>query len=292
MAEPHALFDRTLLRRRKARAAAGLAGYDFLLRRAADDLAERLGAVNRRFSLALDLGAHGTAVSERLAATGKVDRVLRGSVSPALAGPADGNVYVGEEELLPFPEASLDLVVSCLALQLVNDLPGVLAQVRRALRPDGLLLAALLGGDTLVELRSALAEAESEVTGGISPRIAPFADTRDLGQLLQRTGFALPVADSDRVEVTYASALSLMRDLRGMGATNVLRERSRRPLRRRVLARTVELYADRFAVGGGRVRATFEIVTLTGWAPHASQQRPLPPGSAQARLADALRPRS
>ena len=186
------------------------------------------------------------------------------------------------------PRLSLDLVVSALALQFVNDLPGALIQIRRALKPDGLLLAALIGGDSLTELRSAFAAAESEVEGGISPRVAPFADIRELGSLLQRAGFALPVVDSERVAVRYDSALALMRDLRRMGATNILHERLRTPLKRSTLERVMAIYANRFADADGRVRATFEIIWLSGWVPHESQQKPLKPGSAAQRLADAL----
>jgi NADH dehydrogenase [ubiquinone] 1 alpha subcomplex assembly factor 5 len=178
--------------------------------------------------------------------------------------------------------------VSGLRLQLVNDLPGALVQIRRALKPDGLLLAALLGGNTLVELRTALLAAEEELEGGVSPRVAPFADVRDLGALLQRAGFALPVVDSDTVTVTYADPLALMRELKAMGAGNALVARKRLPLRRATLMRAVAIYRDRFGLPGGRVPATFEIVTLTGWAPHESQQKPLQPGSARTRLADAL----
>ncbi len=197
-------------------------------------------------------------------------------------------VVAADEEALPFADASLDLVVSALALQYVNDLPGTLIQIRRALRPDGLLLAALIGGDTLIELREAFAAAEAEIEDGISPRVAPFADLRDMGALLQRAGFALPVTDVDRLTVLYASPDALMRDLRHMGATNPLAARRRRPLRRATLTRMTDIYRERFAGPDGRIRATFEIVWLSGWAPHDSQQRPLKPGSARARLADAL----
>lgn len=228
----------------------------------------------RKFERAADLGSPTDAVQRALAGSGQI-----GTLAAADPGP---------DEALPFAEASLDLVVSALALQYVNDLPGTLVQIRRALKPDGLLLAALAGGDTLMELREAFAAAESEIDGGISPRVAPFADLRELGALLQRTGFALPVIDSDRVVVRYDSAFTLMRDLRRMGATNALTERRRVPLRRATLARMAEIYSQRFADADGRVRATFEIIWLSGWAPHASQQQPLKPGSAQRRLADAL----
>ncbi len=189
---------------------------------------------------------------------------------------------------MPFAPASLDLVVSGLALHHVNDLPGSLVQIRRALKPDGLFLAALLGGETLKELREAWLIAEDEVSGGASPRVAPFADVRDLGGLLQRAGFALPVADTDVVRVTYASPLDLMREIKAMGASNVLTARRRVPVTRTLLFRAAEVYAERFALADGRIPATFEIITLTAWVPHESQQKPLQPGSAKARLADAL----
>jgi SAM-dependent methyltransferase len=198
-------------------------------------------------------------------------------------------VVVAAPDILPFGDASRDLVVSALGLQFVDDLPGVFVQVRRALKPDGLFLAALAGGDTLTELRQAFAEAESEIDGGLSPRVAPFADVRDIGALLQRAGFALPVTDTDRVVVRYGDVFALMRDLRAMGATNPLVDRRRVPLKRRMLLRMAEIYHDRFADPDGRIRATFQIITLSGWAPHESQQKPLKPGSAKARLADALK---
>jgi SAM-dependent methyltransferase len=195
---------------------------------------------------------------------------------------------IADEEALPFGDAAVDLVVSGLGLQFVNDLPGALTQIRRALKPDGLFLAALLGGETLTELRQAFAAAESEIEGGVSPRVAPFADLRQLGALLQRAGFALPVTDVERVTVRYDSAFDLMRDLRRMGATNPLVARRRAPLRRQTLLQMADIYARRFADGDGRIRATFDIVWLAGWAPHPDQQQPLKPGSAKTRLADAL----
>jgi SAM-dependent methyltransferase len=219
--------------------------------------------------------------------------VLRGKVGAVIGadhvpiGCADYEV-IADAEALPFRDGTLDLVISLLALQFVNDLPGTLVQIRRALKPDGLFLAALFGGDTITELRQAFAAAEAEMEGGMSPRIAPFADLRDLGGLLQRAGFALPVTDVDRVVVRYETPLALMHDLRRMGATNPLVERRRTPLRRATLMRMAEIYAERFADADGRVRATFEIIWLSGWAPHESQQQPLAPGSAKVRLADAL----
>jgi SAM-dependent methyltransferase len=280
------IFDRRLLRVRQARARA-LGPATFLLDRVAVDLGERLSAVLRRFERVADLGTPTDAVRRAVAASGKVGTIVAVEFNAARFDTTFPRV-AADEELLPFADGSLDLVVSALALQFVNDLPGTLIQIRRALKPDGLLLAALIGGESLTELRAAFAAAESEVEGGISPRVAPFADVRELGALLQRAGFALPVVDCERLVVRYDSALALMRDLRSMGATNVQHERRRVPLRRTTLERTAALYAERFADTDGRVRATFEIVWLSGWAPHESQQKPLRPGSAAYRLADAL----
>jgi SAM-dependent methyltransferase len=281
------IFDRRLIRARRRRAAL-LGPATFLLDRVADDLADRLGAVLRRFDLALDLGTPGEAVRAALTRLGSVATIVAADAMPAASAKRVPPLVTADEEALPFRDASLNLVVSALALQFVNDLPGVLVQVRRALKPDGLFLAALIGGDTLTELRQSFAAAESEVEGGVSPRVAPFADLRDLGALLQRAGFALPVTDIDRVTVRYENAFALMRDLRRMGATNALLDRRRTPLKRATLMRMAEIYAQRFADNDGRLRATFEIVWLSGWAPHPDQQQPLKPGSARARLADAL----
>ena len=275
MSQSPIIFDRTLLRARRRRAAA-LGPATFLIDRVAEDFSDRLATVLRHFDLAVDLGTPTDAVRRALAASGKVDSIIA------------ADVIAADEEALPFRDGSLDLVVSALALQFVNDLPGTLIQIRHALKPDGLLLAALVGGDTLSELREAFAAAEAEIEGGVSPRVAPFADLRDLGALLQRAGFALPVTDVDRLSVRYASPFALMHDLRRMGATNALVERRRRPLKRATLARMAEIYCERFADADGRIRATFEIVWLSGWAPHESQQQPLQPGSARHRLADAL----
>ena len=280
------IFDRRLLRARRQRAAA-LGPERFLIDRVADELGERLAAVLRHFDVAVDLGTPTDAVRRVLAASGKVDVIV--AAAPAVTrGEAPSLGVLADEEALPFADGSLDLVVSGLALQFVNDLPGTLIQIRRALKPDGLLLAALIGGDSLTELRQAFAAAESEIEGGVSPRVAPLADVRELGGLLQRAGFALPVVDSDRLTVRYESVFALMRDLRRMGATNVLSERRRSPLKRATLRRMTDIYAERFADPDGRLRATFEVAWLSGWAPHDSQQKPLKPGSAARRLADAL----
>jgi len=279
------IFDRSLLRARQQRARV-LGAETFLIDQIAGELSERLSVVRRRFERAVDLGTPTDALRRLLAESGKVGTVV--AVTPA-AVPGETALHVAaDEEALPFADGSLDLVVSALALQFVNDLPGTLIQIRRALKPDGLFLAALVGGDSLTELRESFAQAESEIEGGVSPRVAPFADLRELGALLQRAGFALPVVDSDRLTVRYSTVLDLMRDLRRMGATNVLTERRRTPLKRATLYRLAAIYAERFSDPDGRLRATFEIAWLSGWVPHESQQKPLRPGSARQRLADAL----
>jgi SAM-dependent methyltransferase len=268
------LFDRALLRARQLRALR-FGPATFLLDRVADDMAERLHAVLREFKNAADVGTPGDQVGDALA--GRVDQLARVDLPDV------------ESEPLPLQPGSLDLAVSALAFQFVNDLPGVLAQIRRALKPDGLLLAAMLGGDTLTELRQSFAAAEAECEGGVSPRVAPFADLRDVGALLQRAGFALPVTDVDRIVVRYDSAFALMQDIRRMGATNIPVERRRTPTRRGTLLRMAQLYGERFADSDGRIRATFDVLWLSGWAPHESQQQPLKPGSAKAGLAEAVK---
>ncbi|MBO0739942.1 MAG: methyltransferase domain-containing protein [Hyphomicrobiaceae bacterium] len=282
------IFDRDLLMRRRDRVAAGAGLHDFLLARVADDLIERLGAVQRRFPVAVELGAYHGLLGRRLRQVPGIGLVVQTEPAWRLLEQCDGVRVQANEEALPFRDQSLDLVTSGLSLQFVNDLPGTFVQIRRALKPDGLFLAALLGGRTLSELRNALLAAEEEIEGGASPRVAPFAELQDFGALLQRANFALPVVDADTLTVTYPDALALMRELRGMGATNALKARRRRPLRRATLGRASSLYQERFGLSNGRVPATFEIITLTAWAPHENQQRPLAPGTATHRLADAL----
>jgi SAM-dependent methyltransferase len=289
---PPLIFDRSLLRRRRRRALR-LGPETFLLDRVAADFADRLAVVLRRFDLAADIGTPTAAVCAALARSGSIGAMIAVDAmhdgAPGLTGDHVAALrVVADEEALPFADASLDLAVSGLALQAVNDLPGALVQIRRALKPDGLFVAALLGGDTLTELRQSFAAAESERDGGVSPRVAPFPDVREMGALLQRAGFALPVTDADRVTVRYATPIRLLRDLRRMGAANPLVERRRVPLRRATLMRAMEVYAERFADPDGKVRASFDIIWLSGWSPHASQQQLLRPGSAKARLADAL----
>ncbi len=272
------LFDRALLRDRLSRAQK-LAPAAFLLDRVTEDMAERLDAVLREFKNVAEIGSPGQGRSDLLGDT--------------LARRFDRYARVGlptqESEPLALEAQSLDLAISVLAFQFVNDLPGVLAQIRRALRPDGLLMAAMIGGDTLTELRQSFAAAEAELEGGISPRVAPFVDLRDVGALLQRAGLALPVTDVDRIVVRYDNAFGLMHDLRRMAATNILVERRRTPTRRATMLRMAEIYRERFADSDGRIRATFDIVWLSGWAPHESQQKPLKPGSAKTSLEQAVK---
>lgn len=286
--EPTKLFDRQLLALRRARFAAGFAEHDFLLRRVAEDIGARLATIMREFPLAVDLGPHYGILKETLGANKSVGAVISADHCEAVLRAGSGARVICEDDLLPFAKESIDLFVSALSLHLVNDVPGALLQIRQALKPDGLFLAAVLGGQTLHELREALAVAEEEIDGGVSPRVIPFADIRAYGSLLQRAGFALPVTDADTVTATYETPFALMRDIQAMGAGNMLAERRRVPMKRRILMRAAEIYADRFSTDNGRVQATFEIIHLAGWAPDASQPKPLAPGSAQARLADAL----
>jgi SAM-dependent methyltransferase len=283
------IFDAALSRARLQRALRlAMPGVDFLLRRAAADFVDRLALVKREFAVAVDVATPGPHGADALRSDPRVRFVARAAPIAMGADSADA-VFVGEAERLALAPQSCDLVASLLALQGVNDLPGALIQIRQALKPDGLFLACLLGGDTLTELRQSLTAGEAEILAGAAPRIAPFADVRALGALLQRAGFALPVVDLDRVIVRYDDIVALMRDLRAMGATNVLIARSRRFLRRDVLARAGQIYGERFVDSDGRLRATFDLVWLSGWAPHESQQKPLRPGSARARLEDAIK---
>ena len=264
---------------------------NFLKQRAAQDAVERLETIMRGFPVAVDLGARDGAFAQALAqsdAAARIDFLIETDLSARMLDGRPGPRVQADEEALPFADESLDLVVSTLALHWVNDIPGALIQIRRALKPDGLFLGAILGGSTLTELRQCLTEAEAELTGGAGLRVSPFADTYDAAGLLQRAGFALPVADVDRVVVRYPSPLKLIDDLRAMGETNALTDRARQPLSRAVLARAAEIYAARFSEPDGRMVATFDIITMTGWAPHPDQQQPLRPGSAKMRLADAL----
>ncbi len=291
------VFDRRIHRLRRMRAAGIFAEHDFLLTEVAEQLTDRLQDINRHFPLALDLGTHTGILTRSLLSTGKASRVIATDFAHNfirdVAGKtphinSDTIAVETDEEALPFAAQSFDLITSALSLHWVNDLPGALFQIRNCLKPDGLFMAAILGGETLKELRDAFLEAEVAIEGGVSPRVSPFTDVRLAGGLLQRAGFALPVVDVDTITVTYTDAFALMRDLQGMGETNVHLERRRGFTRRRTLVAMAEAYHARHAFPDGRIPATFQIIYLTGWAPHDSQQKPLRPGSAKMRLADAL----
>ncbi|MDA1071711.1 MAG: methyltransferase domain-containing protein [Proteobacteria bacterium] len=289
MNDPIAPFDRNALRRHRARAARiDNADAEFLFAEVGERLIDRLDDIRRSFPVALEIGARRGALRTALSGRNGIATLIQADPSPAMAAAGTGPRLAMDEEALPFGNASLDLVLSNLALHWTNDLPGALAQIRRALRPDGLLLAAMIGGDSLIELRGVLAEAEAGVTGGMSPRLSPLVDVRDAGALLQRAGFALPVVDIDRIDVSYPDALALMRDLRAMGEANALAERPRTLARRDVMLAAAALYAERHGDAEGRIPATFDIVYLSGWAPDASQQKPLRPGSGQISLTQVL----
>lgn len=292
MTDSMQVFDRGLVRDRRDRATQTLSKADFLLRESADRLADRLLDVVRTFPLALDLGCHTGQMASPIQSSEKVGTLLQADISPAMTGAARTAhaqpSFCADEEFLPIKDESLDLILSNLSLHWVNDLPGALAQIRRSLKPDGLFLAATFGGETLKELRASLMEAEADTAGGVAPRVSPFVDVREAGNLLSRAGFALPVVDAENIEVTYENIFKLMADLRAMAETNAVLERSKTPVRRATFMRAAEIYREKFSDHRGRIVASFQIVTLTAWAPHASQQQPLRPGSAKAKLADAL----
>ncbi|SDR29355.1 methyltransferase domain-containing protein [Pseudovibrio sp. Tun.PSC04-5.I4] len=284
----HTLFDRKLIaKRRMAALKRAEGGVDFLMKAAAADLEERLSFISREFTCAVDLGGHTGHIFETLKSSGKVKHLIRADVfgaDPNLPAPD----LIVDDAVLPFAPESIDLIVSALHLQLLDDLPGTLIQIKRALKPDGLFLGLLLGSDTLAELRDCLMRAEMEVSEGVSPRVIPFAETKDLGGLLQRAGFALPVSDLDRLTVRYDTMFDLMRDLRSMGAANPLHDRLKKPTSKKIFMRAAEIYVQDYSDPDGRIRATFTFASLSGWAPHESQQKPLKPGSAKQSLAEAL----
>ncbi len=282
------IFDQSLVEANRRRAIRrGDPSATFLLDIVAQELAERIIVVERHFGRAMELHGYTGAAARLLAETGKIDQIERVETDRAF-GTSNMPVTVAALERIPAEPQSLNLLISPLSLHLTNDTPGVFVQARRALKPDGLFLAAIPGHGTLQELREALLVAEAELTGGASPRVIPFADVRDIGALLQRAGFALPVADAETYTVRYDSLFGLIKDLRAMGMTNPLAARSRTPVSRRFFMRAAEIYAECFADPDGRVRATFSVIYVSGWAPHESQQKPLRPGSAKQRLSDAL----
>lgn len=282
------VFDRRAVARHRERAARTLDAHDFLFREIAERLIDRVADVNRRFPLGLDLGCHDGVLGRLLKSSGQVDDIVGTDLSPAMAGRAGPRAVVADEEWLPFADATFDLVASAGSLHWVNDLPGALVQIRDALKPDGFFVASLIGGGTLTELRQAFLAAEARIEGTASLHVSPFVDLRDAAGLMQRAGFAMPVVDLETITVTYGDVFALMRDLRGMGEQNALAARRRAPLRRETLLALAEDYRDRFGGPDGRIPATFEIVTLSGWAPGPDQPVPKRRGSATARLADAL----
>jgi len=287
MPETPCLFDQLLLRTRLKRALRKGAA-DFLLERVADDFELRLEALARSFDTVADIGTFAPHAALKLLASQRFKNIIRQAPLAEVLGTGAWQNIIGETSLVPFAPQSLDAVVSLLAFQWVDDLPGLLIQIKRALKADGLFIACLLGGQTLHELRDSFARAEIECEGGLSPRVSPFADLRDIGALMQRAGFALPVVDTETITVRYQTPLALFADLRAMGGTNVLIERRKTPLRRKTLLRALEIYAENYSDADGRIRSTFECLWVSGWTPHESQQKPLQPGSAKARLADAL----
>lgn len=289
MASAPKVFDRALVRAHRDRAAPGFAGHDFLVTEVARRLTDRLADVNRKFPRVLDLGCHTGQFSRVLdpLATG-THTLVQTDISAPMLKRASGLRLAADEEALPFADQSFDLVVSNLSLHWVNDLPGTLIQINRCLKPDGLFLAAFLGGDTLCELRAAFLDGEINAADGAHPHISPFAQVRDAGGLLQRAGFALPVADTEIIPVTYPDPFALMTELRGMGETNALDRVRPAPLLRRTVTAMAAAYQSQFADGSGRVPATFEIIYMTGWRPAPGQPQPLAPGSATTSLADAL----
>lgn len=288
MADPLQIFDRRLVRLRRSRLATDFATNGFLAREVIERLLERLDDIRREFRRVLVLGAPGGVVEEGLRRRPGVELVVAADETATIFGPADPRVVV-DSEALPFAAGSFDLVLSPMLLHWVNDLPGTLVQLHRCLAPDGLVMLAMPGGETLAELRQALTEAELACEGGAGPRVSPFADVRDAGSLLQRAGFALPVVDVDRITVSYGDALRLMRELGRMGEGNALQQRRPGPMRRDTLALACQIYAERFGDAAGRVPAIFDILFMAGWKPHPSQQQPARRGSASVRLADALR---
>ena len=295
MADPITVFDRQILKLRRDRAATRAQDFNFLFAETAERLADRLDDTTRKFPLAVDLGCHSGELGQIIGKRGEIEQLYQADISQRYAKAAQANnagntnsTIVADEEFLPFAEGSLDLILSNLSLHWVNDLPGMLLQARRALKSDGLFLASMLGGETLKDLREALMTAEAEEEGGVSPRVSPFVDVKDAGALLQRSGFALPVVDADDLLIDYPNALKLMRDLSGMGESNLVAKRSKKFTKRSTLARAAAIYHERHARPDGRIHAKFQIIYLTAWAPDESQPKPLRRGTGQVSLVDFL----
>ncbi|MCB1784160.1 MAG: methyltransferase domain-containing protein [Alphaproteobacteria bacterium] len=280
------IFDRKAIKASRERAAKNFAGkHDFLFKWTTDRLLERLEDVRREFPLALQIGSRGTIPPGQKPE--KIGQMITLDNTDTPATPCQHYIQA-EEEFLPFAPQTFDLILSTLNLHSINDLPGTLLQIRKALKPDGLFLAAMFGGETLHELRAAMMQTEMESLGGLSPRIFPFADKPQTGALLQRAGFALPVVDSEIVTVTYSDIFALMHDLRAMGENNTIQARDKTPPGKTFFMDTAVRYHNEHQEPDQRIPASFEIIFMIGWAPHASQQKPLPPGSAKHSLAEAL----
>lgn len=281
------VFNRRVVHRHRERALATFGEHDFLFREVADRLLERLDDVTRSFPKALDHGARGDLIPEMIGKRGGIETLIRCGSTLMETGE---NTVRADDELPPFADGAFDLVISNLCLHWINDLPGTLSQIRRILKPDGLMIGAMFGGETLKELRTALNEAEISVEGGLSPRVSPFADIRDIGSLMQRAGFALPVVDAETIAVSYGDPFKLLKDLRGMGETNAVMERRLNFTRRETLMQAMAIYRDKFGDSDGRVPATFQVLFLSGWAPAPTQQQPMKPGSGETSLTDVFQP--
>ena len=285
------VFNRRTIRQHRARAAANLEKYDFLFKETSERLCDRLEDITRTFPLALDLGCRTGQIARTLAGRGGINTLMQCDLAPEMVAKAEAkNSFrlAADEEALPFANEVFDLIISNLTLHWINDLPGMLIQARQALKPDGLFMASILGGETLKELRTSLAEAEISEENGLSPRISPMADIQDLAQLLQRTGFALPVVDTETITVMYADIITLMTDLRNMGESNAVIESRKSLMKRSTMEKAVLIYKKNFIGDNGKFPATFQILTMTGWAPDDSQPKPLKPGSATHSLIDVL----
>lgn len=280
------VFDRDLVRLRRERAKHRFNDHDFLFEWSKKQLSERLYDINRSFPNILQLGSRGSFLANEHK---KLERICTCDLTSKPITPDLQSYFQASEEFLPIAPASMDAIISNLNIHTVNDLPGALLQIRNCLKDDGLFIASMLGGETLHELRTVLTEVELELFGGVSPRIAPFADKRQMGDLLARAGFALPVIDSDIITVTYDNVFKLFHDLRGMGESNSINARNKAPVTREFFMRSAQLYQEKHAQDDGQIIASFEVIFLMGWAPHESQQKPLAPGSAKHRLADALK---
>ncbi|WP_120495369.1 methyltransferase domain-containing protein [Kiloniella sp. EL199] len=285
------IFDRKSVNQHHHRAQNHIEDHDFLFREVADRLGDRLMDIARDFPKTLDLGSNHSILEETLGIRGRIQEFVTAKFQSEEDSQKD---FVSSKdieiisEIIPSATQVYDLIISNLCLHWVNDLPGILLQAHQSLKADGLFLASMIGGESLKELRACLMEAEMDIEGGVSPRVSPLIDVKDAGALLQRAGFALPVSDFDRIEVSYANAFDLMKELRGMGETNAIHNRKKSFTRRETLLKAAQLYQEKFSDSEGRINATFDIVYLAGWAPHTSQQKPLRPGSAAERLSDFL----